>query len=310
MEVSTDAFEEHEAESIASYVISQSPPGEKVRHAERLAKRHIYGDEYELWDVRTRRHRWWVITNPTNLYSQTHFPSMDMAFTYHLGLGIVLAAREAPPIEDDDILTTAGPWRRWREASEALERAVESEDFQAVGVRSREALLDAVRVLGRTDMAKTGTEPPKAGDFIHWSQLIADAMLRGPRRAEVRRHVKAVAKSGWQLASWLTHAKNAHRSDASVVVAATGHAIEMLVTSVLKDRRDRDAATCPTCGSRRVHDEWDPDTNTYTGRVLRCLACGLELPEAAEQRREMREMTRRMVETKGSEIALPVRSQP
>jgi hypothetical protein len=30
--------------------------------------------------------RWWVITNLTNLYSQTHFPSLDYTLSFHIEL--------------------------------------------------------------------------------------------------------------------------------------------------------------------------------------------------------------------------------
>ena len=29
----------------------------------------ILGHRHDVWDVHTNRDRWWVITNPTNLYS-------------------------------------------------------------------------------------------------------------------------------------------------------------------------------------------------------------------------------------------------
>jgi hypothetical protein len=96
--------------------------------------------------VWTRKDRWWVITNRTNLYSQADFVSMEVAFTYHLGLGIVLAHRNAPPEEDDEALKITGPWRRWTEAADALNDAVEAADFQAVGVRCRRVRILALLV--------------------------------------------------------------------------------------------------------------------------------------------------------------------
>jgi hypothetical protein len=43
---------------------------EKVAHAERVATEVVMGRSLEVWDVRTDKGRWWVVTNPTNLYSQ------------------------------------------------------------------------------------------------------------------------------------------------------------------------------------------------------------------------------------------------
>jgi len=124
--------------------------------------------------VWTSRDRWWVITRPTNLYSQTDFVSMEVAFTYHLGLGILLAHRNAPPEDEDEALRMAGPWRRWQAASEELNNAVEAEDFQSVGVRCRGALLSLTKELANPAMVPAGVTAPKASDFVHWSEHIAN----------------------------------------------------------------------------------------------------------------------------------------
>lgn len=62
----------HDKRAIREYVLAESPRGEVVHHAERIATRNLYGQVHEVWDVRTSRgRRWWVITEPTNLYSQS-----------------------------------------------------------------------------------------------------------------------------------------------------------------------------------------------------------------------------------------------
>ena len=73
-------------------------------------------------------------------------------------------------------------------------------------------------------MVPKGTEAPKKGDFIHWSELSANAIASGSHAHEVRSHLKVTAKSAWQLVSWLTHASGAVRSDAELALNAT-HAI-------------------------------------------------------------------------------------
>ncbi len=50
---------------------------EQVKHVERVKTEHVMGERYEIWDVTTDKGRWWVLTNVTNLYSQTLFPSLD-----------------------------------------------------------------------------------------------------------------------------------------------------------------------------------------------------------------------------------------
>ena len=58
---------------------------ETVKHVERVKTEYILGKTYEIWDVATNKNRWWVITNPTNLYSQKQFPSSLSDLAYREG---------------------------------------------------------------------------------------------------------------------------------------------------------------------------------------------------------------------------------
>jgi hypothetical protein len=111
--------------------------------------------------------------------------------------------------------------RRWTQAAESLDSADEAEEFQAVGMRCRESLIAMVRAIAQPGMVPRGTEEPKAAAFILWSELIADATASGPSASEVRGYLKAMARSTWQLVSWLTHAGNAARYDAEMALDAT-----------------------------------------------------------------------------------------
>lgn len=264
---------------VREYVLTESQPGEVVRHAEKIASRTYYGTTHDVWDVRTSRgRRWWVITEPTNLYSQTDFKSMDVALTYHLGIGLVLAARNAPPVDEDEVLRAAEPWRRWQEAADDLDEAVEAGDFNAVGVRCREALLALVAQYARDELVPPGGAKPRAADFVGWAGLIADHAARGSRYARVRSYLKTQSQSAWELVGWLTHARSADRSDGRIVVEATAHAIAMLVNAVIGSERrsvvvDR---RCPSCRSRRLVEDYRPELGPEGERVTRCRACGWE----------------------------------
>ncbi len=124
---------------------SQAPDEEVVR-LEKVASETALGQRYDVWDVHTSKHRWWVVTNPTNLYSQTELPSMDHALSFHLGLRlrIVERQRKDPPGEEERA-RLAGAWRRFGQAVDGLNAADEAEEFQAVGMRCRECLLAFVR---------------------------------------------------------------------------------------------------------------------------------------------------------------------
>jgi hypothetical protein len=59
----------HEKRAVTGYVEIQARD-EKVTHAEKISSERVMGQEYDVWDVETSKNRWWVITNPTNLYLQ------------------------------------------------------------------------------------------------------------------------------------------------------------------------------------------------------------------------------------------------
>jgi len=142
---------------------------ERVIHLEKVASERVFDRKHDVWDVHTNRRRWWVITEPTNLYSQEHFPSLDYILSFHIGLMARVAAQEqkepkANNAERDRLLV---PWRRWEQATEALDKAEEAEDFQAVGMRCRECLIELAQGSADLTMLQPGEESPKRGDFVH-----------------------------------------------------------------------------------------------------------------------------------------------
>src|SRR6266581_7956447 len=84
-----------EVRKIAEYVEWQAK-GETVEHAEKISTEHVMGRKHECWDVRTDKERYWVITSPTNLYSQTLMPSLDYTLSFHIGLTARVATRREP----------------------------------------------------------------------------------------------------------------------------------------------------------------------------------------------------------------------
>ena len=191
---------EHEEKRIAEYVEWQCRrDSERVTYLEKIQTEHIFGNHYDCWSVRTNKSQYWVITTPTNLYSQELFPSLDYTLSFHIGLvARVQAKREKP---DNNILSErlTVAFRRWEQAATALDESEESEDIQAVGMRCRECLIAFVRSISNSSMVPKGQELPKAADFIHWSELIAETICHGSSAKEMRSHLKAIARSTWQL---------------------------------------------------------------------------------------------------------------
>lgn len=267
--------EEHEERAIREYVLLESPRGERVKSAEKVATQRAFGQRWDVWDVYTKNDRWWVITNPTNLYRQADFEHMDMAFTFHLGLRQRLAMRNEPRVEDAERERLAGAFRRWTQAAEALDAAEEAEDFQAVGMRCREALVSFAQDVAKPEMVPAGSEEPKASDFVHWAEHIADWAAPGSRGDRVRGHLKAISKSTWELAGWLTHAKSATRLDGNLSVEATQHTLGQFATAILR-KESGEPDRCPQCSSYRVTSDYRPEFGTESGDVERCEACGWE----------------------------------
>jgi hypothetical protein len=84
---------------IARYFESQSSKDTKgpayVEHLELVKSETVFGREYKVWDVHATDGRWWVVTNPTNLYSQEHIPSLDFVLSLHVGLMARVASRDS-----------------------------------------------------------------------------------------------------------------------------------------------------------------------------------------------------------------------
>jgi hypothetical protein len=272
-----------EERSVREYVEWQAR-GEKVTHAEKITTERLWDRRLDAWDVRTDKDRYWVITDPTNLYSQELFPSLDYTISFHVGVMERVRARRAPPVIDQEKRRLAAAWRRWTQAAQALDAADEAEEFQAVGMRCRECLLEFVRALAADRMVPPGVPRPKRGDFIGWSELIAEALAPGESFKELRSYLKSTARGTWQLVSWLTHAVNATRLDGDVAVRGTETVLVAYSGARLRQERggiDR----CPECRSYRLRGEYRPDLDIDPPYLTACDGCGwVEQPDRAEAR--------------------------
>lgn len=195
--------------------------GEKVLHAEKVKSERILGIDHDCWDVHTNKDRYWVITSPSNLYSQYFVSSLDFTLSFHVGVSARIMARSRGAPDDAQKAHLTPVWRRWEQAAETLDMAEEAEDYQAVGVKCRECLIQLVRSLAKPEMVPSGEDSPQRSHFTSWSELIANSIAGGASAERVRGHLKATAKSAWELAGWLTHANGAIRPDAVFVLDAT-----------------------------------------------------------------------------------------
>ena len=262
---------ENEANRIAEYVEWQcSKTKERVTYLEKVQTEHVFGNRHDCWNVRTNKERYWIITTPTNLYSQELFPSLDYTLSFHIGVMARLQARQRGAHDDRLGDRLAAAFRRWEQAAEALEKSEESEEVQAVGMRCRECLIAFVKSISNSKMIPEGTETPKAADFIQWVELIANAVAAGEHSKEIRRHLKTIAESTWQLVSWLTHAVNAVRYDGETAISATYAVLNAFGAALLRYERPT-GDRCARCGSLRLQVIYQPDSDEAVG----CESCGL-----------------------------------
>ena len=276
---------EAEAQEIKDYVEWQAHRKEKVLHVEKVASERVFGRQHDVWDVHTDKKRWWVVTNPTNLYSQALMPSLDYTLSFHIGLMARVAARREPEgteAEQEFLIVTN---RKMVQASEAFDRADEAEEFQAVGMRCRECLLALVRELTEGNDLAEGDDLPKAADFVAWIDIIANALAPGGSAEYVRGYLKSTAERAWRLVNWLTHANNATRHDADLALGATSHIINNYASWVLR-KKVAAPERCGRCKSYRITVDWRPDLGPTGLYVTRCEACGAEkLPVTRRRRR-------------------------
>jgi len=265
---------EQEREHVMGYMSAQAPD-EVVQLAQKVYSEQLYAVLHDIWDVHTDRGRWWVITNPTNRYSQDQFPNMDLALTFHVGLCLRIPRSEERSLTALPIEPLAGCWRTLEEASEALRHAEEVEDFQAVGMRCRESIITLVHVAQELIPLPGVQAKPKRSDVPAWSEIIANAILPGSTHQKRRGLLKSSADNAWEFANWLTHARAAHFHDAEAAISSTELTLSLFTTALIRYVRgvsDR----CPSCGSQRLSPERgihssNPDT-IYERPV--CGKCG------------------------------------
>src|SRR6185312_5363038 len=100
------------------------------------------------------------------------------------------------------------------------DRASEVADYQAVGVRCREALLsfiDAAQIV--VPWNSTEEPEPQKANFKAWVDHICSVTLAGSSHETRRQLFKTLLESAWKFTNWLTHPKGSHLRDAEAALA-------------------------------------------------------------------------------------------
>ncbi|GAB4596035.1 hypothetical protein MOKP4_31260 [Mycobacterium avium subsp. hominissuis] len=245
---------EHEERYIRDYVNSQSPDDDQAGLVQKIGSRRILGRTHETYDVHCKSTRWWVITNPTNLYLQSDFPQAEQALIFHIGLGVMMAERSRSEIADQDEEHVSTSWRRYRQAVQAMNEAAEAEDYQAVGIKCRDALIAMAKGQADAEWVVDIAERPKAADFKGWADVFADRLADG----RMRSYVKALAEKTWDLAVWLQHCSDATEFDADIVLDATAHVLGSF-GKLIRRHDDGEPNRCPRCESYKLDEDIQPD---------------------------------------------------
>ena len=263
-----------EIESVTGYMKSQAP-GLTVEFVQKVYSENVLNVRHDVWDVHTNVDRWWVITEPTNLYAQEQFPNMDLALTFHIGLCLRIPRSDRQKLSEIPAEPLAACLRVLQEASEAVGQAQEVADYQAIGVRCREALLAFADIAQKVIPWTVAGEPPKKADLKAWADHICSVALSGESQKQRRHLFKILLESAWDFANWLTHTKSSNWYDAEAAVSVTENAIGHGISAVIRHLRGV-PEHCPACGSQRLSPErgYHSDFPDVTWERPTCGKCG------------------------------------
>lgn len=262
---------EHRERYVREYVDGQiRDDADKVTIVQQVGTRRILGRVYEMFDVHCEQSRWWVITDPTNLYVQDDFPEVEQAFIFHLGLGLFMAQRSRTEMDEDREEHVSGSWRRYQQAVDAMDSASEAADFQAVGIRCREALLALVHDHADAQWIGEVNPVPQRSNFKAWGNIFAERLARD----ELRAYTKALVDKTWGLAVWLQHYEDATPWDAEIVVDATADLLGVF-GMLLHRQTSGPPERCHRCGSYALDQDIQVVEEPEDGMVesTACRAC-------------------------------------
>lgn len=273
----------HSEQDIAGYVEVEARD-EQVQHVEKIKEEIVVGDTYEIWDVTTNKDRWWVITNPTNLYSQKNFPNLDYTISFHIGLMIRLHSR-SKGADANDPSPFDEVFRRQDQAKHQYEQAIEVVDYQSVGMQLRECLISLVTAVRRRVDIDVDVGRPQDANFTEWCGLLINQMCGGRNNQRLRKYLKSTTDRTWQLVNWLTHDRDANNTASLIAIDACDAIVEHFVHLLMRERADN-TTECPVCKSRNVRTHYDPKIEPDGDYYLTCGECDWSTHPSAENESE------------------------
>lgn len=285
-------------EDIAEYVEWQNNNKCKVLSAKPEHTFNDLGIEVHVWNVKTDSDgAWWVVEGdavPMNLYPQeAYYFSADEVYSFHMGLmERMSASTEYKPEEFVEAITLGSQiapqlFRKLKGIASLIDSAVEVEDFQSLGVQSREILIELGNSIYTPEMAGNN-EQPKASDFKRKAELFVQFFLTGSENHDYRNIIKKMTEATWDYAAKITHSSNTTFYEASTCVTLCTSLVGVYENIRQKVSDPISIYKCKSCKSKklRIID----DESNEEGKVklfLECEECGeiteIEFKESTDE---------------------------
>lgn len=273
-------------EDVAKYVEWQSQHKCKVVSAKPEQHFDDLGVDVTVWNVKTDTDgAWWVVegdTVPMNLYPQgAYYFGTDEAYSFHMGIMQRMQASKEQYNPDDYIgAATLGAeiapqlLRKLRSIATLIDSATEIEDFQSIGVQSRETLIELGNYIYAPHMAGN-QEQPQASNFKKKAELAIQFYLTGSDNADYRSIIKKLTEATWDYANKITHSSGATYYEASTCVSLCISLVGTYENVIQKVHDPVSQQSCPLCKSKKLTiEKVDTDENSIIEAIhLMCDEC-------------------------------------
>ncbi|WP_394454847.1 hypothetical protein ACF0HZ_05640 [Leuconostoc suionicum] len=273
-------------EDVTKYVELGSQNKCKVLSAKPEYKFNDLGMEVCVWNVKTDNNRdWWVVEGdevPMNLCPQSaYYFGADEAYSFHMGLMTRMRVEQEKFSSEDFVRgVTLGIdiapqlFRKLKNVAQLIDSAQEVEDFQSIGVRCREILIELGNYIYVPNMATSGEQPQKS-NFKQKVEFFIQFYLQGSENSDYRSMIKKLTESTWEYACKITHSSKATFYEASSCVMMCTSLVGVWENILQKVYDPVSQYECSSCKSKRL--VIDSDESNEDGIVqklfLKCDEC-------------------------------------
>jgi len=269
-------------DDVSKYVEWQSQNKCKVVSAKPEHTFNDLGTEVRVWNVKTDSDgAWWVVEGasvPMNLYPQgAYYFSADEVYSFHMGL----MERMNTSFEPDDFIeaitlnSEIAPQllRRLRSIATLIDSAIETEDFQSIGVQCREVLIELGNSIYSSKMAEG--EQPQASNFKRKAELFVHYYLAGSDNSDYRSYIKKLTEAIWDYAMKITHSSNTTFYEASTCVMLCTSLVGVYENVRQKISDPVSQYKCNVCKSKKLKivDEDTDEDGVVKKLLLQCEEC-------------------------------------